>query len=88
MAEKAAKPIAPPKKKMMKGTGISFLVGLTSFVLGLYLLLKNFDIYIWRFELPSLTIPIVLLLCSLLLLKETTQRSTLTRLKRVYERYI
>lgn len=92
MAEKVkqAKPVVPPqpKKKMLKGTGVSLLVGLASFILGLYLLLKNFDIYLWRFELPSLTTAIVLLLAGLLLLKETAQRSTMMRIKNVYERYI
>ena len=91
MAEKVkqARPSVPlKKKKMLKGTGISFLTGLVSFILGLYLLLQNFDIYLWRFEIPSLMIPIVLLLAGLLLLKETAQRSTMMRIKSIYERYV
>ena len=88
MAEKAAKPIAPPKKKMMRGTALSSLIGILSLALGAYLLTENFGIFKLGFKIPSLIAPIMLILAGLFLLKEAAQRSTLTRLKSVYEKYI
>ena len=88
MVQEVAKPIAHPKKKMRKGTGLSFLIGLLSFLLGAYFLAEYYGIFKFDFEIPGLTGPILLLLAGLLLLKETAQRSTMARLKSVYERYI
>jgi len=88
MAEPKPKQPLAPKKKMSRGTALSSLIGILSLALGAYLLAESFGIFKLGFKVPALIAPIMLILSGLFLLKEASQRSTLSRLKSVYERYI
>lgn len=88
--EKAIPQPAYPKKKMLRSTTLSSLIAVLCLILSVYSIGTAIEFFkgTYSSRIPDLTLPIALLVCSIFLLKEMSQRSILSRLKRHYDRYI
>ena len=86
--EKPMQPVVAPPTHKSKSTFLPSLIGFLSLILGAYLLLEYFNIFKINFKIPLLTAPILLVLCGIFLLKETSNRSLLSRFKSHYDKYI
>lgn len=83
-------PKKSPEKRITKGTGFSTLIGLVSLLSGIYALLETRNIINLGFSITknSDILAIVLIVCSVFLMKELAIRSSLIFAKRRIDSFI